>query len=98
MLISTKINLQLFRQLLNKTSHQSGSAAVPHIQLPFSCNFPALTHLQRIHSVGVALQRVETRLCFWVPHFDHEVIGSAYYPPPIVLDAANRRHMAHQDV
>ncbi|KAF3852478.1 hypothetical protein F7725_005833 [Dissostichus mawsoni] len=41
--------------------------------------------------------RVEAGLRLGVPHFDHEVVGTADHPPPVVLHAAHRRHVAHED-
>ena len=57
-----------------------------------------MTNLQRIDSIRVALQRVKAFLRFRVPHLHHVIVRAWHYPPPVVADAPDSGHVAHQDV
>ena len=57
-----------------------------------------MTNLQRIDSIRVALQRVKAFLRFRVPHLHHVIVRAWHYPPPVVADATDSGHVAHQDV
>lgn len=67
-------------------------AKPPHVEL---C---VCVYLQRVHSVGVSLQRVQAHLCLGVPHLHHVVVAARHHAAPVVLNAAHRRQVASQDV